>query len=161
MKTLTKCEKCGGPLEIDDSLAGQEIQCPNCGDFILAPAPSRQRTNTANSSPKNPFTELARRGYRGKPELESIDRKLAEEYGREHAAQNTETRSWRPKQDQTTKIFVGIGSLMILFFVCLWITHALQVRRERQAIEELGRKAREGMQQVAEDLQKLIPKPRR
>lgn len=31
------CDRCERPLEVDDSLGGQKVECPHCGDINLAP----------------------------------------------------------------------------------------------------------------------------
>jgi hypothetical protein len=161
MISIARCKHCLGEMQaIVDNEIGLEVQCPWCGKLSVVSADKKPYDGTDH---RNPIRALAERGYRGgNPKLEAVDRRLAKEYEQEFALQQLETtRSWWSRQDQTAKIFIGLGALMLLFFLCLWITNALRVQQERQAVEALGREAREGAQQAAEEIRRLMPTPPR
>ena len=63
---------------------------------------------------QNLIYELAERGYRGKPELEAVDRKLQAEY---QARANTQSRRVM-RIEVDGRVFVGLAVLIVLFFVC-------------------------------------------
>ncbi len=93
-------------------------------------------------------------------ELEEADRKLsaersrAAESKRQEASRQEASHGWWARQDQTIRIFVGIGGLMIGFFICLWITNALQIHQAKEAVHDL---AREATSQAKELTAKILP----
>jgi ribosomal protein S27E len=47
MDIIFNCPKCEQELEVDSSGAGNEIDCPSCGETILIPQPGSQGTRTS------------------------------------------------------------------------------------------------------------------
>lgn len=87
---------------------------------------------------ENPFKKLAERGYRGKPELEAVDRHLEAEYRREsEALQMTSGR------DPFWKWISGIALLIVVFFACYEVVLTRRERALRQSVEAITKQSQE------------------
>jgi membrane protein YdbS with pleckstrin-like domain len=66
------CDNCEQPIEVDDSLAGQKVKCPACGDVNVVPAAGAADRAAAAGLPavRGPETRVMvvrRSVFRGKP----------------------------------------------------------------------------------------------
>lgn len=94
----------------------------------------------------DPIRELAERSARRKksPELAAIDAKIEEGYARESG----EDRKFTTYERLITRIFVGGIMLIMVFFVCLWITDYLRARHDRELMHEGVEAANEAVKKV-------------
>lgn len=96
---------------------------------------------------ENPFKKLAERGYRGKPELETVDRKLEAEYKREaEALKNT------PKRDPFWKWIAGIALLIVVFFACYEVVLTRRERALQRTMEGITKQSQEAANTVLRQL---------
>lgn len=103
----------------------------------------------------NSFEDLARRGYRGKPELEAVDRKLAEEYGRVQSEPRVQ-RGWFGRQDFFVKSLLGAAFLIVLIFGGLIVRDYQKAKREREALQEMQRALQHQQELAAELIRKAV-----
>ena len=68
MDLIFNCPKCGQELEVDDSGAGEEIDCPSCGELIRIPEPTEARVApAATPTPEPKPSGWAPEGTHGSP----------------------------------------------------------------------------------------------
>jgi hypothetical protein len=98
---------------------------------------------------ENPFRRLAERGYRGKPELEAVDRKLDAQYRAE-----AEALQRVPERDPFWKWILGIAVLIVVFFACYEVVLTRRERALQRTLEGISQQT----QEAANALLKQFPR---